>query len=184
MRKNRTALISKGWYDLSEGWKTTSLKQFDRPDKVPIPEGKRLRIGSDWELQMPGKPCHDIFPLQPPRQMMRENFQDRNRGFLILRRRDPMLEKPRTRFPDFLEEIGGDSVSGFRFPRRTFQDGLGSCVSSRGEIVGSSSVYSNLSGQDRSHCSSIFATAMSSQLSSRCSTVRTSTHSSYTVESG
>jgi hypothetical protein len=80
-----------------------------------------------------------------------------------------------------LEEIGGDSVSGFRFPRRTFQDGLGSCVSSRGEIVGSSSVYSNLSGQDRSHCSSIFATAMSSQLSSRCSTVRTSTHSSYTV---
>jgi hypothetical protein len=80
-----------------------------------------------------------------------------------------------------LEEIGGHSVSGFRFPRRTFQDRLGSCVSSRGEIVGSSSVYSNLSSQDRSHCSSIFATARSSQLSSRCSTVRTSTHSSYTV---
>ena len=51
-------------------------------------------------------------------------------------------------FPDFLEEIGGHSVSGFRFPRRTFQDGLGSCVSSRGIIFGSSSVYSNLSGQD------------------------------------
>jgi hypothetical protein len=48
---------------------------------------------------------------------------------------------PRTRFPDFLEEIGGHSVSGFRFPRRTFQDGLGSCVSSRGEMFGSSSVY-------------------------------------------
>jgi hypothetical protein len=88
---------------------------------------------------------------------------------------------PRTRFPDFLEEIGGHSVSGFRFPRRTFQDGLGSCVSSRGEIFGSSSVYSNLSGQDLSHCSSIFTTARSSQLSSRCSTVRTSTHSSPTV---
>jgi hypothetical protein len=64
---------------------------------------------------------------------------------------------------------------------RTFQDGLGSCVSSRGEIVGSSSVYSNLSGQDLSHCSSIFTTARSSQLSSRCSTVRTSIHSSSTV---
>ena len=88
---------------------------------------------------------------------------------------------PITRFPDFLEEIGGHSVSEFRLPRRTFQDGLGSCVSSRGEIVGSSSVYSNLSGQDLSHCSSIFTTARSSQLSSRCSTARTSTHSSYTV---
>ena len=44
-----------------------------------------------------------------------------------------------------------------------------------------SSVYSNLSGQDLSHCSSIFTTARSSQLSSRCSTVRTSTHSSSTV---
>jgi hypothetical protein len=94
---------------------------------------------------------------------------------------DSYRPPPRTRFPDFLEEIGGHSVSGFRFPRRTFQDRLGSCVSSRGEIVGSSSVYSNLSSQDRSHCSSIFATARSSQLSSRCSTVRTSTHSSYTV---
>jgi hypothetical protein len=78
----------------------------------------------------------------------------------------------------FLEEIGGHSVSGFRFSRRTFQDGL---VSSRGEIFGSSLVYSNLSGQDLSHCSSIFTTARSSQLSSRCSTVRTSTHSSSTV---
>jgi hypothetical protein len=47
-------------------------------------------------------------------------------------------------FPDSLEEIGDHSISGFRFPRRTFQDRLGSCVSSRGEIVGSSSVYSNL----------------------------------------
>jgi hypothetical protein len=94
-------------YDLSEGWKTTSLKQFDRPDKVPIPEGKRLRIGSDWELQMPGKPCHDIFPLQPPRQMMRENFQDRNRGFLILRRRDPMLEKIK-----LYRNLDGQTVSG------------------------------------------------------------------------
>jgi hypothetical protein len=46
----------KDWCDLSEGWKTTSLKQFDRPDKFPIPEGKHLWIGSDWELQMPGKP--------------------------------------------------------------------------------------------------------------------------------
>ena len=71
---------------------------------------------------------------------------------------------PRTRFPDFLEEIGGHSVSGFLFPRNTFQDGLGSCVSSRGEIFGSSLVYSNLSGQDLSHCSSIFTTARSSQL--------------------
>ena len=72
---------------------------------------------------------------------------------------DSYRPPPRTRFPDFLEEIGGHSVSGFRFPRRTFQDGLGSCVSSRGEFVGSSSVYSNLSGQDLSHCSSIFTTA-------------------------
>ena len=88
---------------------------------------------------------------------------------------DSYRPPPRTRFPDFLEEIGGHSVSGFRFPRRTFQDGLGSCVSSRGEIFGSSSVYSNLSGQDLSHCSSIFTTARASQLSSRCSTVRTST---------
>ena len=63
----------------------------------------------------------------------------------------------------FLEEIGGHSVSGFRFSRRTFQDGF---VSSRGKIFGSSSVYSNLSGQDLSHCSSIFTTARSSQLSS------------------
>ena len=49
------------------------------------------------------------------------------------------------------------------------------------EIFGSSSVYSNLFGQDLSHCSSIFTTARSSQLSSRCSTVRTSTHLSSTV---
>ena len=55
------------------------------------------------------------------------------------------------------------------------------CVSSRGEMFGSSSVYSNLFGQDLSHCSSIFTTARSSQLSSRCSTVRTSTHSSSTI---
>ena len=94
---------------------------------------------------------------------------------------DSYRPPPRTRFPDFLEEIGDHSISGFRFPRRTFQDGLGSCVSSRGEIFGSSSVYSNLSDQDLSHCSSIFTTARSSQLSSRCSTVRTSTHSSSTV---
>ena len=40
------------------------------------------------------------------------------------------------------------------------------CVSSRGEMFGSSSVYSNLFGQDLSHCSSIFTTARSSQLSS------------------
>jgi hypothetical protein len=72
---------NKDWCDLSEGWKTTSLKLFDPPDKLPIPEGNRL--------------C-------------------------------------------------------------------------------SSSVYSNLSGQDLSHCSSIFTTARSSQLSSRCSTARTS----------
>ena len=81
-----------------------------------------------------------------------------------------------------MKEIGDHSISGFRFPRRTFQDGVGSCVSSRGEIFGSSSVYSNLSGQDLSHCSSIFTTARSSQqLSSRCSTARTSTHSPSTV---
>ena len=48
-------------------------------------------------------------------------------------------------------------------------------------MFGSSSVYFNLSGQDLSHCSSIFTTARSSQLSSRCSTVMTSTHSSSTV---
>ena len=94
---------------------------------------------------------------------------------------DSYRPPPRTRFPDFLEEFGGHSVSGFRFPRKTFQVGLGSCVSSRGEICGSSSVYSNLSGQDLSHCSSTFTTVRSSQLSSRCSTVRTSTHSSSTV---
>ena len=76
---------------------------------------------------------------------------------------DSYRPPPRTRFPDFLEEIGDHSISGFRFPR-TFQDGLGSCVSSRGEIFGSSSVYSNLSGQDLSHCSSVFTTARSSQL--------------------
>jgi hypothetical protein len=45
----------------------------------------------NWRCQ--GEPCHDIFPLQPPRQMRRENFQDRNRGFSIMRRRGPMLEK-------------------------------------------------------------------------------------------
>ena len=94
---------------------------------------------------------------------------------------DSYRPPPRTRFPIFLEEFGGHSASGFRFPKRTFQDGLGSCVSSRGEMFGSSSVYSNLSGQDISHCSSIVTTARSSQLSSRCSTVRTFTHSSPTV---
>jgi hypothetical protein len=48
-------------------------------------------VTGNWRCQ--GKPCHDIFPLQPPRQMSRESFQDRNRGFLILRRRGSMLEK-------------------------------------------------------------------------------------------
>ena len=48
---------------------------------------------------------------------------------------DSYRPPPRTRFPDLLEEIGDHSISGFRFPRRTFQDGVGSCVSSRGEIL-------------------------------------------------
>ena len=66
-------------------------------------------------------------------------------------------------------------------PSQDFVFSTDLCVSSRGEICGSSSVYSNLFGQDFSHCSSIFTTARSSQLSSRCSTVMTSTHSSSTV---
>ena len=38
---------------------------------------------------------------------------------------DSYRPPPRTRFPDFLEEFGGHSVSGFRFPRKTFRLDLG-----------------------------------------------------------
>jgi hypothetical protein len=38
------------------------LKQFDPPDKLPIPEGKRLWIKSDWELEMPGETLSWHFP--------------------------------------------------------------------------------------------------------------------------
>jgi hypothetical protein len=66
-------------------------------------------------------------------------------------------------------------------PSQDFVFSTDLCVSSRGEIFGSSSVYSNFFGQDFSHCSSIFTTVRSSQFSSICSTVMTSTHSSSTV---
>jgi hypothetical protein len=138
-----------------------------------------LRVGQQYFSSCLSSPAHTIYPDSfLPGRFSCQGTQPRH-SFVSY----PVSYRPppRTRFPDILEEIGDHSISGFRFPRRTFQDGLGSCVSFRGEIFGSSSVYSNLSGQDLSHCSSIFTTARSSQLSSRCSTVRTSTHSSSTV---
>jgi hypothetical protein len=69
----------------------------------------------------------------------------------------------------------------FVFLGEHFRTNLGLVFPPEEKRFGSSSVYSNLSGQNLSHCSSIFTLARSSQPSRRCSTVRTYTYSSSTV---
>ena len=90
---------------------------------------------------------------------------------------------PQFGFPNFLEEIGNNSQSGFHFPGRTFSYRSGDGVSARGKSSESFSVGEQSLSSYVSASSSLSSTDRFPDLSNGCCTTWPSSHSTHSVVS-